>query len=243
MSTETEQGSHYTKLDHTSDHHKTVTFSADIESIDIDRSTETTDGTPVYSRFENQHPPFETFCSVNEDEVVYDDPVVIVKKPPEDENVETELRLTDIKDPANLFDFPGYAEGMIATQQVPVQAITQTGLEDVVLKEPPQLPALPRKPSDRMTPTQVKIVSGNTQNTFPRSIHQRAYKQQDIEYENEDSTQNMLSAQMKEVPGLTLSLDSMTIFDFKDDELNDLDPDIASCLITTDNDENQISYV
>lgn len=242
---ETELESHFRNLDQTSDYHKTVhvTFSDDIGSIDEQRSTP--EGTAVhnYSMLEMQSPSFdyEASCLVNEDEVVYDDPVLITKKQPEDENIETELSLKDIKDPANLFDYPGYAEGMMTTQQV--QAITQTGLEDTVAKESPQQPeSLSRKSSGRMFPSKVKFDSGDIMNTFPRRTRERE-KQHGSEYETEDSTQNMLSAQMREVPGLKLSLDSMAIFDFKDDELNDLDPDIATCLIDNDDDEKQISYV
>ena len=44
-------------------------------------------------------------------------------------------------------------------------------------------------------------------------------------------------------PTLKLSVDSLALLDYQEDELGDLDPDIASCLMSTEDLDQQISYV
>lgn len=51
---------------------------------------------------------------------------------------------------------------------------------------------------------------------------------------------NRLAIQVESQPALMLSANSLSLLDYEEDELNDLDPDIASCLMTQD---EQISFV
>ena len=72
---------------------------------------------------------------------------------------------------------------------------------------------------------------------------------EEIEFENDDNefqvmaveSTGTLAIQMN--PTLKLSVDSLALLDYQEDELDDLDPDIASCLMSTEDLAQQISYV
>lgn len=225
MDSEPEQGLHHRSLDH-----NTVFFS---DNTVIKPSTH--EGTAIFSKFENQSPPSEaSSCSANKDEIVYDEPVIVTKKLEKNENIEAEIGLKDIKDPTNLFDDPGYTRGLMATSQAEMQASVnevQSELGDVAMQVPPKVyrPSvlLFHGSSGRNLSTRVKLDSGGADRNILGGR----------------KTEVSTPTQMKEKTGRKSRLDSIQILEYQDDELKELDPDIASCLISSDSSENLISYV
>ena len=137
-----------------------------------------------------------------EQDVVYDQPIVLHKKQPPDgaENDDNDVDLEGV-DLRTLFDDPGYTKGMMKQSQshaLSAQEYTpQTDLQAA--------------------------------NSLTHNIQMHSNKVWEDGAEPEMKT---LSVQMGRVPVMKSSINSLSLLDYDDSELDELDPVIASCLRT-----------
>lgn len=125
---------------------------------------------------------------------------------------QVEVHLKDITDPKHLFDDPGYTEGMLAAMDK-------------------------RERSNTHAYQNITIV-GNIQTGIHSEETSQIMEAPAVAIDIEKT--NTLALQVSKEPVMKLSVSSLSVLDYEQQELNDLDPDIASCLMGS---EEHISFV
>ena len=181
-----------------------------IREVDSERSQLTPEGVQELNRKQNdvQPNPFTTIhCGIQaaDEDVVYDQPIVLHKKQSSDmaENDNDNDDIIDLKgvDPRLLFDDPGYTEGMLKQRQS----------QDL------ELPAQENTPeADLMAANSIQLLT----------------MEQQVGISTDKPEMQTLSEQTSRLPGMKSSINSLSLLDYDENELNDLDPVIASCLRT-----------
>ena len=188
-----------------------------IRMVDTESTQPTPEGIQEGNREQNDVQP-NPFIAIHhgiqaaDEEVVYDQPIILHNKQSSDtaENDNDNNDIVDLKgvDPRMLFDDPGYTEGMLKQRQsqdleLAVPAQENTPGADLMAVDSIQL---------LTTAQQVGQSTNEVLNTAPEM--------------------QTLSAQISHLPGMKSSNNSLSLLDYDENELNDLDPVNASCLKT-----------
>lgn len=181
-----------------------------VREVDTESSQLILEGVQKGNREQNDGQSNPLTAMPADEDVVYDQPIVLHKKQSSDmaENDNDNDDIVDLKgvDPRMLFDDPGYTEGMLKQRQS----------QDLEL------------PTQENTPGADLTVANSKQLL---TMGQEVGKSTDEMLNTAPEMQTLLE-QTGHLPGMKLSINSLSLLDYDENELNDLDPVIASCLRT-----------